>query len=359
MPGSLTSTAEIALAEPGEVMRRLCAHFAEHGKVHVEGRCARIDTGFGIAALESCERCLKVLAHGHDGTALAYVKLAIAEHLLHLAAPQEPRIVWQGDGMAGTPLPYFREMRVARAVAVTRSMRRLTLAGSDLGRFATGGLHVRLLFPKDRNSAPTWPVTGEDGRPQWPGQQPRPDIRIYTIRRIDVERGEVDIDFVLHEGAQMPGARFAQEARVGDRVGMTGPGGGTVGDADWYLLAGDDTALPAIGRILEQMPAGKHAVVRIEVAGAEDEQPLPSAAAVDLQWLHRGAAEPGTTSLLETAVRNVAWPSAGTRVFAWAGCEYTSFRAIRGFLRNTRGLSLDKHLVAAYWRSGSSAEGVK
>lgn len=356
MPRALTATAEIALTEPQEVMRRLCAHFAEHGEVRVEGRCARIDTGFGVASFESCERCLKVFAQGRDSTTLAFVKLAVAEHLLHLTAAQHPRIAWRGDGEAGRPLPYFREMRVTRAVDVTRSMRRLTLAGDDLGRFATGGLHVRLLIPKDRAVAPAWPVTGEDGRPRWPDEAARPDVRIYTIRRIDVDKGEVDVDFVLHEGAEMPGARFAQEARRGDRVGMTGPGGGTAGEADWYLLAGDDTALPAIARILERMPAGRHATVRVEVAGTADEQPLPSAATVDLQWLHRGAAEPGTTTLLETAVREVAWPTAGTRVFAWAACEHAGFRAIRAHLRSERELSREEHLVAAYWRRGASGD---
>jgi len=354
MPLFMTASAEIPLVAPDDIMKRLCAHFAEFGDARIDGRCARIDTGFGIASMEACDRCLKILAKGKDDTALAYVKLAVAENLLHLAADEAPRIAWQGDGAAGSPLPYFREMRVVRAVDVTPSMRRLTLAGNDLARFAGGGLHVRLLLPKLSGVAPAWPVTGEDGRPLWPSDEARPDVRIYTIRRIDVAVGEVDIDFVLHEGADMPGARFAMDARPADVVGMTGPGGGTVGDADWYLLAGDETALPAIGRILGEMPAGKRAVVRIEVGGARDEQPLPTAASLDLQWLHRRSAAPGTTELLAQSVRDVEWPDAGTRVFAWAGCEYSSFRAIRAHLRGDRGLSRDEHLVVAYWRRGHS-----
>lgn len=356
MPRFLTASAEIAVASPQDVMKRLCAHFAEFGDATVDGRCARIDTGFGTAAIEACERCLKVLAAGKDDTSLAYVKLAIAENLLHFAAAEKPRIAWQGDGAAGSPLPYFREMQVVRAVDVTPHMRRLTLAGDDLGRFASGGLHVRLLIPKFRDVRPAWPVTGEDGRPLWPEGDARPDVRIYTIRHIDIEAGEVDIDFVMHEGSHMPGARFARNAQPGDLVGMTGPGGGSAGDADWYLLAGDETALPAIARILAEMPADRHAIVRIEVGGSLDEQPLPSAAKVDLKWLHRGAAEPGATTLLEDAVRAVEWPLAGTRVFAWAGCEHRSFRAIRTYLRQERRLKRDEHLAVAYWRRGASGD---
>lgn len=356
MPRFLKASAEITLASPEDVMKRLCAHFAEYGSASVEGRCARIDTGFGTAAMEACERCLKVFAEGKDDTSLAYVKLAVAENLLHFAAAERPRIAWSGDGAAGAPLPYFREMRVVRAVDVTPHMRRLTLAGDDLGRFAQGGLHVRLLFPKERGTTPVWPVTGEDGRPSWPSGDARPDVRIYTIRRIDVELGEVDIDFVMHAGAGMPGANFARLSCPGDRVGMTGPGGGSVGDADWYLLAGDETALPAIARILEELPAGKHATVRIEVGDESDDQPLRSVASLDIEWLHRRDAEPGTSTLLADAVRKVAWPDPSIRVFAWAGCEHKSFRAIRAYFRQERKLSRDQHLVVAYWRRGLSGD---
>lgn len=355
MPRSFTASAEIALSSPDEVMRQLCAHFREFGDVTVEGRCGRIETGFGTAGLEACERCLKVFAQGRDDVALAYVKLAVAEHLLHFASAEKPLIRWAGDGAAGSPLPYFREMRVVRSVALTPGMRRVTLAGPDLRRFATGGLHVRLLLPKDRPSAAVWPVMGEDGRPSWPTAADRPDVRIYTLRRVDADKGEVDIDFVVHDGAGTPGARFAANALPGDIVGMTGPGGGSVGAADWYLLAGDETAIPAIARILEELPPSAQAVVRVEIADTDEEQPLPSQASVDLRWLHRNGIEPGCAGLLPEAVRAVPWPSEG-RVFVWAGCEHRDFREIRAFCRQERALTRQEHLVVAYWRRGVAGD---
>lgn len=103
-------------------------------------------------------------------------------------------------------------------------------------------------------------------------------------------------------------------------------------------------------------PAGKHATVRIEVGGSSDEQPLPSAATVDLRWLHRGGTEAGMSDVLKDAVRDVAWPDPATRLFAWAGCEHRSFRAIRNHLRRDRALRRDEHLVAAYWRRGASGD---
>jgi len=359
MPRTFTASAEVRLASPGPVMERLCAHFREFGEVTVNGPCSRIDTGFGIAGLEACRGCLKISAEGKDEVALAYVKLALAEHLLNFAIGERPEIVWHGDGMAGSPLPYFREMRVVRTAQVTPRMRRVTLAGDDLRRFATGGLHVRLLFPKHRDAPPVWPTQGADGRPSWPDASERPDVRIYTIRAIDVARGEIDIDFVLHDGEDMPGARFAAEARPGDVVGMTGPGGGTAGQADWYLLAGDETALPAIARILEELPGAATAVVRIEVAGAAERQDLRSAAALDLQWLHRDASRAETTDMLTQAVRDVPMPDDGRSIFVWAGCEHAAFRAIRKYLREECGLSRCEHLAVAYWRRGFSGDAAR
>jgi len=352
MPRAFTATAEILLPSPAEVMSRLCDRFSEYGAVSGEGRCRRIETGFGTADVEDCGRCLKICAAGHDEVALAYVKLAMAEHLLSLAG-DSTSIVWYGDGVAGAPLPYFREMRVTSAVMVTPKMRRLTLTGHNLGRFATGGLHVRLILPKSQDTAPRWPVMGEDGRPAWPAGEDRPDVRVYTLRRVDAAAGEVDIDLVLHEGSAMPGARFAETALPGDVVGMAGPGGGDVPPAaDWSLLMGDETALPAIARILEALPAEASVVARISVADAGEMQPLPTKARLDLQWLCRDQ----SAETLSSTLQNIEWPVDGRSVFAWAGCEFQDFVAIRRHLRTERGLARDNRLVVAYWRKGFAGD---
>lgn len=353
MPRVFKATAEIAMPSPGEAMQALCARFREFGSVSGRGRCRRIETGFGTADVEDCGRCLKICAAGRDEVALAYVKLAMAEHLLDLAT-DAPSIVWQGDGMAGSPLPYFREMRVMAVRDLTPHMRRITLAGSDLGRFATGGMHVRLLLPKVGDADPQWPVMGEDGRPRWPAGEDRPDVRIYTLRRVDADAGEVDIDFVLHEGDAMPGARFAAQAMPGDIVGMTGPGGGEPPNADWVLLLGDETAIPAIARILETLPAHSHAVVRIVVENTDEEQQLVSRASLDLRWLHRDGA--GEQSLLQAALADIEWPDEGRSIFAWAGCEFRDFVAIRRHFRKERGLARENHLAVAYWRRGFAGD---
>lgn len=343
------ASADVRLADPQAMLHGLCDYFAEFGRVSIDGGTGTIETDFGRARLAADGPSLSLGAESSDETGLAFVKLSLAEHLVRLAGPHRPSIVWQGHGAAGSPLPYFREMTVTRTQDVTSRLRRITLSGSDLARFATGGLHVRLLFPQD-TSRPAWPVTGADGRPEWPTGAARPQVRIYTIRRIDVASGEMDIDFVLHDGA-CPGGDFARTARPGQRVGMTGPGGGDTPAADWLLLCGDETALPAIARMVEDLPPTASAVVRLEVRDRTQEIGLTSRAALDVKWLHRGDAAPGTTALLNDALRAVEIPEGPGR-FVWAGCEHAAARSIRSWLRSERGLARDEHLCVAYWRRG-------
>ena len=353
------AAARIPLSAPEDVMRQLCEHFVEHCAVTVDGGKAMFDTDYGTAHLECEGGCLCVNAYGLDEGTLTFVKMALAEHIVEFAEAENPRIVWTGDGQVGGLLPFFREMRVVGARDVTPRMRRVTLRGGDMARFAEGGLHVRLLFPPAGLAQPEWPTVGEDGRVVWPKGAAKLTGRVYTIRSIDVAKGEIELDFVMHEGNKYPGSGFAADAKAGQIVGMTGPGGLGPSPADWYLLAGDETALPAIGRILAGLPAAARAVVRIEIADAAEEQPLASPARLDLVWLHRGDAEAGTTTLLEDAVRAVEWPAADARVFAWAGCEHKTFRIIRKYLRSERGLTREQHMIAAYWRCGFDGDSAR
>jgi NADPH-dependent ferric siderophore reductase len=355
----LRAEAKVILAGSVQMMDKLCEHFIEHGRVDRSDRSARVEFDYGIASVEADDNILYLRAEGTDATGLAYVKWSLAEHILGFVDGEIPRIAWEGDCAAGTPLPYFREMRVVSAINVTPRMRRVRLRGSDLSRFAIGGMHVRLLFPPKSGVVPQWPVTGEDGRPVWSKGEDRPVMRIYTIREIDVERGEIDIDFVLHEGDSTPGSTWAREACPGDIVGVMGPGGGDLPAADWYLFAGDETALPAISRILAELPAECRATVLLEVADASEEQPLRSAAALEIRWMYRNGAPAGTTSLIEEAVRGIDMPSNEARRFIWVGCEQKSCRCLKKLLRKEWKVPTSEHQVVAYWRAGHSADQVE
>jgi NADPH-dependent ferric siderophore reductase len=353
---TLRAWMKVRLIDPRAVMGSICASLGEFGKVDAGEMSAQVTIYYGTVALAASTDILHVEAEGADPTALAYVKMSVAEHLLRAAGREKPVLMWEGHGAAGEPLPDFREMRVVGAWNITPRMRRIRLSGPDLARFASGGLHVRLLIPPRKDLKPQWPVSGADGRLQWPPHEHRPLVRIYTIRHIDVARGELDIDVVIHEGDDTPGSSWAKTAQAGDVVGVMGPGGGGVPDAQWYLLAGDETALPAISRILASLPARCRATAIIEVADESERQPLSSQAEVDIRWLYRKGAEPGTTTLIEDAVRSVPLPDADVQRFVWAGCEHKSCRCLRKLLRQERGLPTTDHLVMAYWRAGRAGD---
>lgn len=243
----------------------------------------------------------------------------------------------------------FRVLDVLRVADVTPRMRRVTLGGPELEAFGDGP-NVKILVPPAGVAEPQWPMRGADGGAVWPPDPLRPTVRTYTLRRNDPQAREIDIDFVLHDHGVA--ARWAAAATPGhSRLGVGLPGGLSVRDADWYLIAGDESALPAIGRILERLPRDARGQALIEIANAEERQPLPTPDGVAVTWLDRRGAEAGTTDLLEQAVRGIDVPSTGTR-FAWAAGESSAICTIRKHWRASYGLDHRSSLAFGYWKRG-------
>ncbi|CAA2101672.1 Vibriobactin utilization protein ViuB [Methylobacterium bullatum] len=351
---AMASEAQVRLADAGRYIADLCEHFLEHDipVLHEPGR-GRVEFDVGTGTLVAAEGLLALKAEATDETSLAVVKFMLASHLQELPGATDASIVWTGDGCADDTIPSLREVTVRHVVDLTPHMRRITFAGTDLARYDAFDMHVHVIIPPEGH-APQWPVPGIDGIPVWPQGEGAPSMRTYTIRRIDVAAGEIDIDFVMHHDAG-PGASFAKRAKVGDVVGLLGPGGRSAGAAEWYCLAADETGLPAIGRILGRLPGHVGGVAVIEVDGPADEQALDRPDGVELRWLHRNGAPPGTTTLLADAVRAIPFPQDRT-VFAWAGSEFDAFKALRTHWRKTCGLTRDQHLAVAYWRRGADED---
>jgi NADPH-dependent ferric siderophore reductase len=250
------------------------------------------------------------------------------------------------------PTPRFRTLTVSTVIRLTPTLVRITLTGDELAGFAVDGpaSHVKLVFPAPGQERPALPVAGPDGL-VWPADQARPLLRTYTPRRFDPARGELDIDFVLHNHAG-PASAWAARARPGDTVVVAGPGGRYLPDpaADWHLLAGDETALPAIATVLEALPDGVPTLVLLEVADAEEQLPLESEADLRVTWLYRGDATAG--SALELAVRAAELPPGDGRVFVAA--EAAAMRRIRRHLINERGIGADRLYTRGYWMYGEA-----
>lgn len=262
-----------------------------------------------------------------------------------------------------THLAVLRELEVVRVHDVTPGMRRLTVAGPALGErvvegpdgqpvtlpaFTSPGFddHVKVFVPPSGAERPVLPRQRPDGL-DFTTEGVRPLGKDYTPRRVTPE--EVELDFVRHGHGQTAG--WAERVRPGDLAWIAGP---TIGQAfphgvDAFVVAGDETALPAIGRFLEELPPGVPAQVVVEVAGPQDEQDLMVREGVDVTWLHRGAGvEPGTTTLLADTVRALPWPAGD--VYAWMAGESTAARDVRTHWRSDRRVPRDCLDVSGYWR---------
>lgn len=242
----------------------------------------------------------------------------------------------------------FRMLQVKRVVWLRPHMLRITLAGEELDGFTSPvhDDHVKLFFPAPGQERPLLPVVTPEGGIAFPAG--RSEARDYTPRRHDAAAGELDIDFALHEAG--PATAWALRAKPGDWLGVGGPRGSFVLERgfDWYLLVGDDTALPAIGRRLEELPAGSRAIVIAEVEDAAEEQDFASAASVELHWVHRAAG-----ASLKTVLEALQLPPGDG--YAWVAAESGSARELRGLLLGRHGLPRDRVKAAGYWKRGTAA----
>lgn len=352
----LISHARITLPDAEETIAALTELVERHDTQVTnsdDGHVARFR--FGTGRWRRQGDVIELVAEAGDAAALNGVKLELGGGLSWICG-RDLGLEWTGASAGLTLLPKLAVLTVGCITDITPHMRRIRFTGDRLERFdGMGNLHVKLALPPEDGGEPVWPQLDGNGRLIWPADERRPIIRKYTIRAIDPAAGTVDIDFVRHADAG-PGAEFAENARPGQVIGMIGPGGLGAPPADWYLLAGDETALPAIGRILENLDPVAQGVALIEVADADEIQPLRHPPGVELRWLLRAGAEAGTTTLLIDAVRGVPFPEGGSTVFAWAGCEFEAFKAIRRYLRADRKLGKSEHLAVTYWRRGQREE---
>lgn len=345
---TLVAEARVSRDDAADLAARLLTHIgASDFRPLCFPETGRVRYPWGEAVMTAEPGNLLLRAEAGEERHLSAVKFMIVTRLEEIAREAVAGLVWQGDGCDAVTIPGFRELRLAGWRDITPRIRRLTFSGENLAVYESGSMHVSLLFPPEGLATPEWPRPGADGRTVWPPDDRRPAARIYTIRSIDVGRGTLDIDFVRH-GTGVASA-FAEDPRAGALIGCAGPIGRKIPEADFYLLAGDETAIPAMARILAGAPAAARGVAFVEVDGVDERQPLASRASIDVRWLYRNGEAAGTTTLLEDAARSIPLPT-DKSIFAWAAAETTAVRALRTHWRNDLGLSTEQNLAVAYWK---------
>ncbi|WP_214317142.1 siderophore-interacting protein [Nonomuraea sediminis] len=256
--------------------------------------------------------------------------------------------------MADKPTDHHRGI-VLRTERITPHMIRVVVGGDGLKDFATEGLtdhYVKLVFPHEGVDYPE-PFSVRNVRETMP-RELWPRLRTYTVRAWDPDAGELTLDFVYHGDEGLAGP-WAANAKPGDVLMMLGPGGGYAPDpaAGWHLLAGDESALPAIATALEALPAGALAHVFVEVEASEEEQKLETAADARITWVHRRGAKAGEA--LVAAVRELEFP--GQDVHAFVHGEAAFVKQLRHLLRVERRVPAERLSISGYWRLGVDDEG--
>lgn len=261
-----------------------------------------------------------------------------------LAAARQPQRVRHNLQM--------RRVQVQQVERITPHLIRIALGGEALAGFASPGFddHAKLFFPDASTGQLRLPLVRDDGKIDWGEGAERPSARDYTPRHFDAQTNTLTIDFALHEAG--PATAWAERAQPGDALGVGGPRGSFLIPTafDWHLLAGDDTALPAIWRRLQELPATAKVLVVAEVESPDDRLELPSAAQVEIVWAYRQSG--GANALLQ-ALRAQAFPTGD--FYAWVACESLAAKAIREHLVTERQANPRWVRASGYWRKGAAA----
>ena len=245
----------------------------------------------------------------------------------------------QATGITTKPSSPPRRGRTAHQLTVTQVQRlvprvvSITLHGESLANFTppNPGGHIKIAFDSLDGAGQT--------------------MRTYTPRRFDPDRLELDVEFVLH-GAGVA-ASWAAGAEVGDKLTVMGPGGRyePAAPSGTFVIAVDETGMPAAGTVIEALPAETDIVVFCDVADKSDERPLSPSRNLDVTWLHRSdaAAEPGV--LLQAAVEGL---PAGLDADWFVASEAGAMRRIRDHLRSDRQIAPERLQTRGYWRRGET-----
>jgi NADPH-dependent ferric siderophore reductase len=228
-----------------------------------------------------------------------------------------------------------RRLTVSTVQRLTPRMQRIVFTSPELQDFASAAPddHVKLFFPV------------EDGGPMC--------MRDYTPRLFDTLTGSLTIDFALHDAG--PATAWALTAKVGDVLDIGGPRGSAVvpDDFDWYLLIGDETALPAMGRRVEELRAGVPVTTFAVVERAEERQAFRTEAQTRSYWIAREGQPLDDATLLRFALDDHVLPPGDG--YVWIAAEAHTARALRGYMMETRGHPKAWIKAAGYWSRGAEA----
>jgi NADPH-dependent ferric siderophore reductase len=266
--------------------------------------------------------------------------------------------------VASRPLQSFE---VVGTKQLTRHMVRVVLGSKAFDTFVPSKFtdsYVKMAFVADDVDVARLPEPLTlDSFADLPPEK-RPSVRTMTVRQVDIAAREITVDIVVH-GEHGVAGTWAAAAQPGQPIYLMGPGGAYTPDpaADWHLLAGDESALPAIAAALEALPANAVGKAFIEVADQEDEIPLTAPESVEVRWVYRGGRadlvpedRAGDYAPLIEAVTSTPWLPGQVHVFIHGEAQ-TVMHNLRPYIRKERRVDAKwASSISGYWRRGRTEE---
>jgi len=232
-------------------------------------------------------------------------------------------------------------LTVSASQPVTKNMFRLTLKGEDVYHFPSDAHGAYFKFNFEHTN------TG------------KPVKRTFTVANFRREQHEIDVDFMLHGSSESAvdgvAAPWAMQAKVGDKVSISGPRRANFINlqADWFLLAADMTALPALTANLARLPNSATGYVVIEILSQNDQQKLDLPANMEVHWVINPDAGADASPLFD-AIKQLTWING--RVSIWTACEFNTMKKIRQYYREQRSVPASHLYISSYWKKGLKEE---
>lgn len=277
-----------------------------------------------------------IFARAHRAEWLLSLQDTLVSHLAAILPEQTGAMRWSSLADLGKLPPYFNLARVGASWQVAQDFMRLRLHAPDLSRLATvDSIHFRLVLPPEGDDAPEWPRIAPNGQTIWPTGAKALHRPAYTVREINLDQGWLDTDIYLHDGGRV--TQWVRDNPEGRQIGLSGPGGGGIAQAARLVLAGDETAYPAVARMIEARP---DAVGEVWLLGARNDYPMPAAPHLTINHLPNGIAELGRI-LRETP------PAADA--YLWMAAEKSAITSLRKQLVTDQGHAKSLTHMAGYW----------
>jgi len=336
--------AHYAGALPDDLLAHLAAH-AREAELQVDETAGslRVFAPHAEVALHRAPDGLRIAIAAADAVTLQNIRGYLLHMLDHAAPGLADAATWQGEvARAGTPLN-FCTARLRRVRRVAPRFLRVELDCPDTPRLAAGrGMHFSLLLPPP-GRAPVWPSLDGNGRTVMPSGADALHRAVYTFVDLDPEAERFTFDVFEHEGGRA--TEWARNAAPGETVGISGPGSGDFPPGREILLAGDETALPAIRRILAHSAPDRRGTALLEVGEAGDICDLPRPAGIEVTWLLRSRGQ-----ALWDRLATQPLPHDPDR-YVWIAAEKALVRKAKARFRGELGIGPGEGYFAYYWEA--------